>query len=203
MFVSGRSIPAVRHRNVIYRDGKDLADQVVPLSSYDTDDPEKLWAWMQDCEDKNGGKLLAIPHGGNLSNGPMFDNTTLSGKALSEDYAQRRMKYEPMYEITQMKGDGEAHPMLSSDDEFADYATWDAGTSDRSRRPPICCRRNTCARPGSADSPTTSNSGPIHSSSASSDPPMRTLGFRRPPRATSSARSAWSSRRPTRSASRR
>jgi hypothetical protein len=116
------------HRNVIYRDGKDLADQVVPISSYDTDDPEKLWAWMQDYEDRTGGKLLAIPHGGNLSNGLMFDDTTLSGKALTEDYAKRRMAYEPLYEITQMKGDGEAHPMLSPEDEFADYGTWDAGS---------------------------------------------------------------------------
>ena len=116
------------HRNVIYRDGKDLADQVVPISSYDTDDPEKLWAWMQDYEDKTGGKLLAIPHGGNLSNGLMFDDTTLSGKALTEDYAKRRMAYEPLYEITQIKGDGEAHPLLSAEDEFADYGTWDKGS---------------------------------------------------------------------------
>jgi hypothetical protein len=116
------------HRNVIYRDGKDLADQVVPISSYDTDDPEKLWAWMQDYEDKTGGKLLAIPHGGNLSNGLMFDDTTLSGKALTEDYAKRRMAYEPLYEITQIKGDGEAHPLLASNDEFADYGTWDKGS---------------------------------------------------------------------------
>lgn len=116
------------HRNVIYRDGKDLADQVVPISSYDTDDPEKLWAWTQDYEDKTGGKLLAIPHGGNLSNGLMFDDTTLSGKALTEDYAKRRMAYEPLYEVTQIKGDAEAHPLLSAEDEFADYGTWDKGS---------------------------------------------------------------------------
>jgi hypothetical protein len=116
------------HRNVIYRDGKDLADQVVPISSYDTDDPEKLWAWMQAYEQKTGGKMLAIPHGGNLSNGLMFDDATLSGKALTEDYAKRRMAWEPLYEITQIKGDGEAHPMLSPTDEFADYGTWDKGS---------------------------------------------------------------------------
>lgn len=116
------------HRNVIYRDGKDLADQVVPISSYDTDDPEVFWQWMEDYEELTGGRMLAIPHGGNLSNGLMFDDTTLSGEPLSAEYAERRMKYEPLYEITQMKGDGEAHPMLSAEDEFADYGTWDKGS---------------------------------------------------------------------------
>jgi hypothetical protein len=116
------------HRNIIYRDGKDLADQVVPISSYDTDDPEKLWEWMKAYEEKTGGKLLAIPHGGNLSNGLMFDDVTLTGAELTQDYARRRMAWEPLYEITQIKGDGEAHPMLSPTDEFADYGTWDKGS---------------------------------------------------------------------------
>jgi hypothetical protein len=116
------------HRNVIYRDGKELADQIVPISSYDTDDPEVFWDWMENYESQTGGRILAIPHGGNLSNGLMFDDTTLSGEALTEEYAKRRMQYEPLYEITQMKGDGEAHPMLSAEDEFADYGTWDKGS---------------------------------------------------------------------------
>jgi hypothetical protein len=116
------------HRNVIYRDGKELADLVVPISSYDSDDPEKLWDWMQDYEEETGGRLLAIPHGGNLSTGLMFDDPTLAGKAMTEDYAKRRMEYEPLYEITQMKGDGEAHPLRSSNDELADYGTWDKGS---------------------------------------------------------------------------
>ncbi|SDC75648.1 DUF3604 domain-containing protein [Ruegeria marina] len=116
------------HRNLIYRDGKDLADRKVPISSYDSDDPEVLWDWMEDYETTTGGRMLAIPHGGNLSNGLMFDDITLSGEALTEAYAQRRMRYEPLYEITQMKGDGETHPMLSADDEFADYGTWDKGS---------------------------------------------------------------------------
>jgi hypothetical protein len=37
-----------------------------------------------------------------------------------------------MYEITQIKGDGETHPFLSPDDAFADYETWDAGNLDLS-----------------------------------------------------------------------
>jgi hypothetical protein len=113
------------HRNVIFRDGGDKASQIVPFSQYDSFDPEDLWKWMQSYEEKTGGKLLAIPHNGNLSNGLMFDDVTYTGKPLTEDYAQRRQKWEPVYEITQMKGDGEAHPSLSPNDEFADYETWD------------------------------------------------------------------------------
>ncbi|MDU8944282.1 DUF3604 domain-containing protein [Ovoidimarina sediminis] len=116
------------HRNVIFRDGKELADQVVPFSTYNSDDPEDLWQWMADYEELTGGRLLAIPHNGNLSNGLMFDDVTLSGEPLSADYAERRQRWEPIYEVTQIKGDGEAHPMLSPQDEFADYYTWDKGS---------------------------------------------------------------------------
>ncbi len=114
------------HRNVVFRDGKDKADQIVPISQYDTQDPEQLWEWMADYEQKTGGRMLAIPHNGNLSNGLMFDDVTLiDKKPLDRDYAQRRARWEPLYEVTQMKGDGEAHPFLSAEDEFADFETWD------------------------------------------------------------------------------
>ena len=117
------------HRNVIFRDGKDEADQVIPFSNYDSTDPEDLWEWMQAYETKTGGQVLAIPHNGNLSNGLMFDDVTLTDKKdLNRDYAERRMRWEPVYEVTQMKGDGEAHPFLSPNDEFADYGTWDKGS---------------------------------------------------------------------------
>ena len=117
------------HRNVIFRDGKDKANQVVPFSAYDSDDPEDLWAWMERYEAETGGQVLAIPHNGNLSNGLMFDDVTLTDKTpLDANYAERRMRWEPIYEITQIKGDGEAHPMLSPDDAFADYGTWDVGS---------------------------------------------------------------------------
>ena len=116
------------HRNVIYRNGKGQADRMLPFSNFDSIDPEDLWKWMATYEEKTGGQLLAIPHNGNLSNGLMFDDVTLSGKELSRDYAERRMRWEPIYEVTQMKGDGEAHPMLSPSDEFADYGTWDKGS---------------------------------------------------------------------------
>ena len=117
------------HRNVVFRDGKDRADQIVPFSQYDSLDPEDLWKWMAAYEQKTGGKLLAIPHNGNLSNGLMFDDVTLmTKKAIDRDYAERRMKWEPLYEVTQIKGDGEAHPSLSPTDEFADFETWDRGS---------------------------------------------------------------------------
>lgn len=117
------------HRNVILRDGKDKADSFVPISAYDTEDPEKLWQWMADYEKNTGGRMLAIPHNGNLSNGLMFDDITLTDKKpLSKDYAERRMRWEPIYEVTQIKGDGEAHPALSARDEFADFERWDKGS---------------------------------------------------------------------------
>jgi hypothetical protein len=117
------------HRNVIFRDGKDEADQVLPFSNYYSTDPEDLWDWMQAYGATTGGQVLAIPHNGNLSNGLMLDDVTLTGKKdLNRDYAERRMRWEPVYEVTQMKGDGEAHPFLSPNDKFADYGTWDKGS---------------------------------------------------------------------------
>jgi len=116
------------HRNIIFRDGKDKADQVTPLSAFDAEDPENLWDWMKAYETETGGKILALAHNGNLSNGLMFDDVTLSGKPLSADYAMRRQRWEPLYEVTQIKGDGEAHPALSPQDKFADFETWDKGS---------------------------------------------------------------------------
>jgi hypothetical protein len=117
------------HRNVIFRDDKDLADRIIPISAYDSEDPEDLWSWMAAYEEKTGGRLLALAHNGNLSNGLMFDDVTLTSREpLTRDYAERRMRWEPLYEVTQMKGDSEAHPFLSPDDEFADFETWDKGS---------------------------------------------------------------------------
>ena len=116
------------HRNVIFRGDKAKADRILPISQYDTTDPEKLWQWMSAAEETTGSRLLAIPHNGNLSSGLMFDDVTLTTKKpLDRDYAERRMRWEPLYEVTQIKGDGEAHPALSPNDEFADFETWDKG----------------------------------------------------------------------------
>jgi hypothetical protein len=128
------------HRNVIFRDGKEEADQIIPLSQYDSEDPEDLWTWMADYERRTRGQVLAIPHNGNLSNGLMFDDVTLSGEALDADYARLRSLWEPLYEVTQIKGDGETHPMLSPNDEFADYQTWDRGSFAQAKDPDMIPR---------------------------------------------------------------
>ncbi len=113
------------HRNVIYRDGADKAIQLLPYTTANSLDPEDLWTWMQAYEAKTGGRLLAIPHNGNLSNGLMFQLSDYDGNEMTEAYAEARARWEPLYETTQIKGDGEAHPFLSPTDEFADYETWD------------------------------------------------------------------------------
>jgi hypothetical protein len=98
---------------------------MLPYTATDSIDPEDLWTWMASYEEKTGGQVLAIPHNGNLSNGMMFAVETMGGEPLSRDYAERRQQWEPLYEVTQIKGDGEAHPFLSPNDEFADYESWD------------------------------------------------------------------------------
>ena len=113
------------HRNVIFRDGGDRAAQVLPFSSYDSQDPERLWAWMQGYEDKTGGRVLAIPHNGNLSGGMMWAAQTVSGKPYDRAYAELRARREPIIEVTQPKGTSEAHPALSPSDEFANFEIWD------------------------------------------------------------------------------
>jgi len=114
------------HRVVIFRDGAETVRKVIPFSANDSSDPEEMWKFLAGYEKETGGTVLAISHNGNLSNGLMFDTKTLTGKALSKAYADTRMRWEPLYEVTQIKGDSEAHPFLSPNDEFADYETWDA-----------------------------------------------------------------------------
>lgn len=114
------------HRVVVYQDGKDVANTRIPLSSDLSVDPESLWDWMEALEAETGGQVLAIAHNGNLSNGLMFnDNRYGIDEPIDTAYAERRQRWEPLYEVTQMKGDGEAHPMLSPEDDFADFETWD------------------------------------------------------------------------------
>lgn len=120
------------HRVVIFRDAGDKVKQVFPFSAFDSENPEELWKWMQSYEEKTGGTILAIPHNGNLSSGTMFDVETFNGKPLTKAYANTRMRWEPLAEVTQIKGDGETHPFLSPNDEFADYETWDKGNLDLS-----------------------------------------------------------------------
>jgi hypothetical protein len=110
---------------VIFKDDSDKAGQVLPFSTMNSEDPENLWKYMAGYEEKTGGSVLAIPHNGNLSNGQMFPIERMNGKPIDSKYAKARRRWEPLFEATQMKGDSEAHPLLSPDDEFADYGTWD------------------------------------------------------------------------------
>ena len=122
------------HRVVMMRDGAVRARQVVPFTMtapQGSPDPRDLWKYLAKYENKTGGEVLAIAHNGNLSNGIMFPlEAQWNGTELDETYVTQRKKWEPLYEATQIKGDGEAHPFLSPDDEFADYETWDIGNLD-------------------------------------------------------------------------
>jgi hypothetical protein len=115
------------HRVVIYADDADKAGQMIPVSAFDGDRPEDLWAFMGKYEAETGGRILAIPHNGNISNGRMFPGEDSNGEPIGQAYAVNRARWEPLVEVTQIKGDGETHPFLSPDDEFADFETWDKG----------------------------------------------------------------------------
>jgi len=124
------------HRVVIFRDDGGKASMVEPyttLKPLGSDNPRDLWKWLQMYEDKTGGRVLALAHNGNLSNGIMFPlRDSFTGKKFDRAYAETRARWEPLYEVTQIKGDGETHPLLSPNDEFADYETWDQGNLDLS-----------------------------------------------------------------------
>jgi hypothetical protein len=124
------------HRNVIYRDGAERALLMEPLTTQPpigSPDPMALYAWLQEYEDRTGGDVFALAHNGNLSNGIMFPSETrYDGTPVDVEYAALRARWEPLYEITQIKGDGETHPLLSPEDAFADYETWDVGNLDLS-----------------------------------------------------------------------
>ncbi|MCZ7565786.1 MAG: DUF3604 domain-containing protein [Burkholderiales bacterium] len=122
------------HRNVIFRDEGDKASRVEPFTTIPplgTDNPRGLWQWMEAYEKNAGGRVLAIAHNGNLSNGRMFPLIeSFTGKPVDGEYARQRDKWERLYEATQTKGDGETHPFLSPNDEFARFERWDKGNLD-------------------------------------------------------------------------
>ena len=119
------------HRVVVYRDGPEVALRNEPyttMAPFGSPDPMDLWKWMSDYEKRSGGNVLAIAHNGNLSNGIMFPlDRQYTGRKLDKLYVNERILREPLYEVTQIKGDGETHPFLSPNDEFADYETWAKG----------------------------------------------------------------------------
>lgn len=121
------------HRNILFRDNGDKAKQVEPFTNYapGSSNPRDLWKWMTAYEQKTGGQVLAIAHNGNLSNGIMFPLIeSFNGKPLDREYVEARAKRERIYEVTQMKGDGETHPYLSPNDEFSTFERWDKGNLD-------------------------------------------------------------------------
>jgi hypothetical protein len=121
------------HRNVIFRDNAQRASQVVPFTVLPpgSDNPRELWKWMAAYEEKTGGDVLAIAHNGNLSNGLMFPMIEPGTNApIDRAYAEIRSEWERLYEVTQIKGDGETHPFLSPNDEFANFERWDKGNLD-------------------------------------------------------------------------
>ncbi|HOA49641.1 MAG TPA: DUF3604 domain-containing protein [Novosphingobium sp.] len=111
------------HRNVIFRDGPDKVRTVAPIDPTYKATPDEIWAYMEAYEKATGGKVLAIPHNSNLSNGLMFELTQPGGGPMTAAYARRRARLEPVVETTQIKGDSESHPFLSPNDEFAGYGT--------------------------------------------------------------------------------
>jgi hypothetical protein len=123
------------HRNVVFRENGDKAGRVEPfttLKPLGSDNPEDLWKWLAAAEEKTGSEVLAIAHNGNLSNGLMFPTIEAFGKKVDRNYAETRARWERLYEVTQTKGTGEAHPYLSPNDEFANFELWDKGNMDGS-----------------------------------------------------------------------
>ena len=106
------------HRNVIFRDTERLP--AVPFSRFNSQNPEGLWDWMDDLRG-DGIESLAIPHNSNGSNGQMFKLTDWAGDPMGNDYTTQRLRNEPLVEITQVKGTSETHPLLSKNDEWADF----------------------------------------------------------------------------------
>ncbi len=120
------------HRVVIFADDANKTNQLLPFSAYDSEDPEALWKHLEHYQKLTGGRALAIAHNGNVSNGTMFSLTDFSGRPLSESYARSRQRWEPLYEVTQIKGDSETHQKLSPTDEFSNFEFWDKGNLNAS-----------------------------------------------------------------------
>ena len=116
------------HRVVVFKDAPSVTNQIMPFSSAMSENPEDLWAYLENYESEFGGNALAIPHNSNLSGGLMFATTDMEGNAIDAAYARTRMKWEPIVEVTQYKGDSETTSFLSPNDEYAGFG--DAGWSE-------------------------------------------------------------------------
>jgi hypothetical protein len=117
------------HRCVIFKGDKVPA---LPFSSFDSQDPEDLWSYLENAR-KTGSDVLAVPHNGNVSNGLMFETKTFTGKPLTKEYADKRMNNEPLTEVNQGKGTSDTHPLLSPNDEFANFEIYEILLSSTAR----------------------------------------------------------------------
>ena len=106
------------HRNVIFKGADKLP--AMPFSRFHSQDPEGLWNWMDELRSE-GIESLAIPHNSNGSNGQMFKLVDWADDPMDENYTAKRVRNEPLIEITQVKGTSETHPSLSDSDEWADF----------------------------------------------------------------------------------
>jgi hypothetical protein len=109
------------HRIVVSDMDGSTAANIDPIGSDDAPYPEDLWDSLAAVSQETGADFVSIPHNSNLSKGYMFSKTTLKGEAIDAEYASKRIKWEPLVEATQIKGDSETHPELSPEDEFADF----------------------------------------------------------------------------------
>jgi hypothetical protein len=112
------------HRIVFTPSNADTAVEFLPFSQMESDRPEDLWDWLDATRTRTGADFIAMPHNSNVSMGRMFQVQKSDGSPIDADYARRRMEWERVVEMTQIKGDSETHPLLSPVDEFADFETW-------------------------------------------------------------------------------
>lgn len=113
------------HRVVFTYSDAEAAGQILPYSSFNSQDPEDLWDWIQATSEETGMDFMVIPHNSNISGGLFFDDETYTGGPITAAYGRQRMAMEPVVEVTQIKGDSETHPDLSPEDPFADYETYE------------------------------------------------------------------------------
>ncbi|TAJ94481.1 MAG: DUF3604 domain-containing protein [Gammaproteobacteria bacterium] len=109
------------HRVVFTTAGGAAAKSFLPYNSNDSQKPEELWQWLEKTSAATGAKFIAIPHNSNISGGLMFDLVDSDSRPFTAAYARERARWEPVIEMTQVKGTSEVHPELSPNDEFADF----------------------------------------------------------------------------------
>ncbi len=115
------------HRNVIFESSK---ASIRPWTRIDSLNPEDLWTWQDLLRDK-GIDTISMPHNSNGSNGQMFEMESFKGDAIDILYSEKRMRNEPIVEVTQVKGTSETHPLLSPDDDWADFEIMDVRVGSR------------------------------------------------------------------------